>query len=147
MFIRFFIFIFIILVCNYLCRLLRKFRNNKEQTMVETGWFQVESVLLGTFNWMAASLCLLLSNFFSASWFVFKVTLLCFLFVVIVNTIHKQFPALLHVRAPLPLLSLMIHLEETRLSAKRNPTLTLRVLRKCNSAQFLSCINLQNNQI
>ena len=41
---------------------------------------------------MAASLLgLFLSNSFSASYLVFKVTSLCFLFVVILNTIHKQF--------------------------------------------------------
>ena len=97
LFIRFFIFIFIILVCNYLCRLFGKFRNNIEQTMVKIGWFQVESALLGTLNLMQASLLgIFLSNFFSASYFVFKVTSLCFLFVVIVKTIHKQFPELLH---------------------------------------------------
>ena len=62
------------------------------QTMVEIGWFQVESVLLGTLNWIATSLLgLFLSNSFSASYFALKVTLLCFLFMVILNTIHKQF--------------------------------------------------------
>ena len=41
---------------------------------------------------MAASLLgLFLSNSFSASYLVFKVTSSCFLFVVILNTIHKQF--------------------------------------------------------
>ena len=55
------------------------------------GWFQVESVLLETLNWMTTSLLgLFLLNTFSASYSVFKVTLLCFLFVVIMNTIHKQ---------------------------------------------------------
>ena len=45
---------------------------------------------------MATSLLgLFLSDSFSASYFVLKVTLLCFLFVVILNTIHKQF-SLMH---------------------------------------------------
>ena len=49
-------------------------------------------VLLGTLNWMVASLLgLFLSNSYSASYFLFKVTSLCFLFVVILSTIYKQF--------------------------------------------------------
>ena len=63
-----------------------------QQKMVEIGCLQVEKGLLGKLNRMVASLLVLfLSNSSSASLFVFKVTLLCFLFAVILNIIHKQF--------------------------------------------------------
>ena len=92
LFIIFFIFIFIIPLCNYICRFFRKFKTQSiQQEMVKIGWFQVESVLQETLNWMETSLLgLFLSNSFIASYSVFKVTLLCFLFVVILSTIHKQ---------------------------------------------------------
>ena len=82
-----FIFIFIIPLCNYICRFFRKFKTQSfQQAMVEIGWFQVESVLQETLNCMETSLLgLFLSNSFIASYSVFKVTLLCFL-----STIHKQ---------------------------------------------------------
>ena len=47
---------------------------------------------LGTLNWMVASLLgLFFSNSSSVLYFVFKVTTLCFLFVVILHATHKQF--------------------------------------------------------
>ena len=92
LFIRFFIFIFIISVCNYLCRLFRKSRSNlfnrqwsrlagssrkcTSRNVERNGNFFVRSIF---------------SNSFSASYFVFKVTSLCFLSVVILNKIHKKF--------------------------------------------------------
>ena len=148
LFIRFFMVIFIIPACNYLCRLFGKFRNNREQKMVDIDWFQVESVLLGTLSWTAASfLGLFLSNFSNASYFVFKVTLLCLLFVVTVNTIHKHFSVLLPFRTPLPPIFFSIstiHHEETRLSINRNRNPNPEVGGRYESAvaPILSCINL-----
>ena len=59
--------------------------------MVEIGWLQVESVLLGTLNWTTTSLLgLFLSSSFSSSYLVFNGTSLCFLFVAILRRTHQQ---------------------------------------------------------
>ena len=62
-----------------------------QQKMVEIGWLQVESVLLGTLNWTTTSLLgLFLSSSFSSLYFVFNGTSLCFLFVAILRRTHQQ---------------------------------------------------------
>ena len=92
LFIRFFIFIFIILVCNYLCSCsgnsetiystangrywLPPSRKCTSRNVELNGSFFVRSIFVKLFQ------CFILC---------FKVTSLCFLLVVILNTIHKQF--------------------------------------------------------
>ena len=66
-------------------------KQSLRQTMFKICWFQVAIVLPGTMNWMATSLLgPLLSGSFSVSYFVFKVSLLRFFFVAILNTRHMR---------------------------------------------------------
>ena len=90
LFFGFFILTFIILVSNYLCRLFRKFRNNLfkecgQNWLVPSSKWTSSNVELNN-DFFARSF---LKSCFSTSYFCFKVTSLCSLFVAILKTVHK----------------------------------------------------------